>query len=91
LSLKLNQKGDLTMLAAVILILSILVLVSFLAIGIIVGYLVRQYFEENKPVYTSHPELWDKETGKLIVDSDILAIRVDSDFEFLPDEDGDDD
>lgn len=79
------------MLAAAIIIISILVLASFLMIGVIAGYLVRQYFEENKPVYTSHPELWDKETGKLIVDSDILAIRVDSDFEFSPDEDDDED
>lgn len=69
------------MLAAVI-ILSLLVLVSFVSMGVIVGYLVRQYFEENKPVYTSHPELWDKDTGKLIVDSDILAIRVDSDTDY---------
>jgi hypothetical protein len=75
------------MLVVAILTLSILVLASFLAIGIIVGYLVRQYFEENKPVYTSHPELWDKDTGKLIVDSDIFAIRVDSDFDFSPDDD----
>lgn len=66
------------MLAAVI-ILSFLVLVSFVFTGAIVGYLVRQYFEENKPIYTSHPELWDRDTGKLIVDSDILAIRVDRD------------
>lgn len=70
------------MLAAVI-ILSLLVLVSFVSLGAIVGYLVRQYFEENKPIYTSHPELWDKDTGKLIVDSDILAIRVDSDADYL--------
>jgi hypothetical protein len=77
------------MLAAAILVLSILTLVSFLSIGVIVGYLVRQYFEENKPIYTSHPELWDRETGKLIVDSDILAIRVenDADVSFLGDDD----
>jgi hypothetical protein len=67
------------MIAATILTLSVLVLVSFMSIGVIVGYLVRQYFEENKPIYTSHPELWDRETGKLIVDSDILAIRVEND------------
>lgn len=79
------------MLAAAILTLSVLVLVSFMAIGVIVGYLVRQYFEENKPVYTSHPELWDKDTGKLIVDSDILAIRVDSDVDLLAEADDDDD
>jgi hypothetical protein len=66
------------MIAATILTLSVLVLVSFMAIGVIVGYLVRQYFEENKPIYTSHPELWDPETGRLIVDSDILAIRVEN-------------
>jgi hypothetical protein len=66
---------------AAIFILSILVLVSFLAIGVIVGYLVRQYFEENKPVYTTHPELWDKDTGKLIVDSEILAIKVEGDVD----------
>lgn len=78
------------MLAAIILVLSILVLVSFLAIGTIVGYLIRQYFEENKPVYTSHPELWDKETGKLIVDSDILAIRVDSDIDLLEESEDED-
>lgn len=79
------------MLAAAILILSILVLVSFMAIGIITGYLVRQYFEENKPIYTSHPELWDRETGKLIVDSDILAIRVDNDYSTADDDDDDSD
>lgn len=78
------------MLAAAILLLSILVLVSFLAIGVITGYLVRQYFEENKPVYTSHPELWDRETGKLIVDSDILAIRVDNEYSTADDEDDSD-
>jgi hypothetical protein len=66
------------MIAATILTLSVLVLVSFMAIGVIVGYLVRQYFEENKPIYTSHPELWDPATGRLIVDSDILAIRVEN-------------
>lgn len=79
------------MLAAAILILSILVLVSFLSIGIIVGYLVRQYFEENKPIYTSHPELWDRETGKLIVDSDILAIRVDNDSDMSYEDKDDED
>lgn len=79
------------MLAATILILSILVLVSFLSIGIIVGYLVRQYFEENKPIYTSHPELWDRETGKLIVDSDILAIRVDNDSDMSYEDKDDED
>lgn len=67
------------MIAAAIIILTIFVLVAFLAIGTITGYLVRQYFEENRPIYTTHPELWDPETGKLIVDSNILAIRVDSD------------
>jgi hypothetical protein len=66
------------MIAATILTLSVLVLVSFMAIGVIVGYLVRQYFEENKPIYTSPPELWDPATGRLIVDSDILAIRVEN-------------
>jgi hypothetical protein len=66
---------------AAIFILSILVLVSFLSIGVIVGYLVRQYFEENKPVYTTHPELWDPLTGKLIVDSEILAIKVEGDVD----------
>lgn len=67
------------MIAAAIIILTVFVLVAFLAIGTITGYLVRQYFEENRPIYTTHPELWDPETGKLIVDSNILAIRVDSD------------
>jgi hypothetical protein len=77
------------MLAAAILTLSVLVLVSFMVIGIIIGYLVRQYFEENKPVYTTHPELWDKETGKLIVDSNMLAITVDPDIDLLSDLDED--
>ena len=73
---------------AAIITLSIFVLVAFLGIGVIGGYLVRQYFEENKPVYTSHPELWDSETGKLIVDSEILAIRVENEsgIEIAPDE-----
>lgn len=75
---------------AAILLLSILVLVSFMAIGVIIGYLVRQYFEENKPIYTSHPELWDRETGKLIVDSDILAIRIENESEFTPHAEEDD-
>jgi hypothetical protein len=61
---------------AAIIVLSFLVLVSFVCIGVLGGYLVRQYLEENPPVYTSHPELWDPETGKLIVDSQILAIRT---------------
>lgn len=59
-----------------IIVLSVLVLFSFVCIGILGGYLVRQYLEENPPLYTSHPELWDPETGKLIVDSEMLAIRV---------------
>ena len=63
-----------------ILTLSVLLLFSFLGLGLIVGYLVRQYFEDHRPIYTSHPELWDKETGELIVDSNILAIRVDNDY-----------
>jgi hypothetical protein len=67
------------MLAAAILVLSVLVLTAFMAIGIIVGYLVRQYFEENKPIYTSHPELWDPETGRLLDVSEMLAIRVEND------------
>lgn len=79
------------MLAATILILSFLVLVSFVSIGIIVGYLVRQYFEENKPIYKSHPELWDRETGKLIVDSDIIAIRVENESELSYEDELDDD
>jgi hypothetical protein len=76
------------MITFAIITLSILVLVAFLGIGVITGYLVRQYFEENKPVYTSHPELWDRETGKLIVDSEILAIRVENEsgIEIAPDE-----
>jgi hypothetical protein len=76
---------------AAILILSFLVLISFVSIGVIVGYLVRQYFEENKPIYTSHPELWDRDTGKLIVDSDILAIRVENDSALSYDEPDDED
>ena len=76
------------MITFAIITLSILVLVAFLGIGVITGYLVRQYFEENKPVYTSHPELWDSETGKLIVNSKILAIRVENEsgIEIAPDE-----
>jgi hypothetical protein len=76
------------MITIAIITLSILVLVAFLGIGVITGYLVRQYFEENKPVYTSHPELWDSETGKLIVNSKILAIRVENEsgIEIAPDE-----
>jgi hypothetical protein len=76
------------MITIAIITLSILVLVAFLGIGVITGYLVRQYFEENKPVYTSHPELWDSETGKLIVNSEILAIRVENEsgIEIAPDE-----
>ncbi len=70
------------MLAAAILVLSVLVLVSFMAIGIIVGYLVRQYFEENEPIYTSHPELWDPQTGKLLDVSELLAIRVENDSDY---------
>lgn len=76
---------------AAILLLSILVLVAFLAIGIIAGYLVRQYFEENKPYYSTHPELWDKDTGKLIVDADILAVRVDPYYSAYGTEEDDDD
>lgn len=67
-----------------IIVLSFLVLLSFICIGVLGGYLIRQYLEDNPPMYTSHPELWDPKTGKLIVDSDILAIRVDheaGDFE----------
>ena len=63
------------MIAAVIL-LSILVLLSFVCIGVLGGYLIRQYLEDNPPLYKTHPELWDPQTGKLIVDSEILAIRV---------------
>lgn len=77
------------MLAAAVIFLSIFVLVAFLAIGTITGYLVRQYFEENRPIYTTHPELWDPDTGKLIVDSNILALRVDHDSVSIINEDDD--
>jgi len=59
------------MLAAVIILGTLCVLLTF-AVGGILGYLFKQYVFENTPRYI-HPEMFDTE-GNLVAD-DIIAFR----------------
>ena len=65
--------------------ISVLLLISYLFIGIIVGWLVRENLYSYKG-YT-HPEIFD-ENGNLLPD-EILAVRFENDYDY-DDEEGDD-
>lgn len=65
------------MLAAVIC-LSVLCVVLTLGLGVIVGYLYRQYITDITPQY-SHPECFD-ENGNLLPD-EVIAFRFEGNMQ----------
>jgi hypothetical protein len=49
-----------------------------LTVGVIVGYILRTYIQDNnQQAYTYHPEMFD-ENGQLIPD-EIISFRLDGD------------
>ena len=49
-----------------------------LTVGVIVGYILRTYIQDNtQQAYTYHPEMFD-EDGQLIPD-EIISLRIDGD------------
>ena len=67
--------------------ISVLLLISYLFIGIIVGWLVRENLYSYKG-YT-HPEIFD-ENGNLLPD-EILAVRFENNYDDISETEEDDD
>jgi hypothetical protein len=66
------------MLAAILVLFTIVILLT-LMVGLLIGWTIKTYFEENPPsTWTPHPELFNAD-GTLIPQTEMLAIRVEGD------------
>lgn len=67
---------------AAILVLTVLVVFLTLLVGVLAGWVVKTYFEDNPPsTWTPHPEIFNAD-GTLIPQTELLAIRVDGDIDY---------
>jgi hypothetical protein len=72
---------------AVALTLGTLISIMFFFVGVLCGWMVKQYLiERNYTAYT-HPEMFD-ENGNVIPD-EILAVRFENDYDYNEDEEDD--
>jgi len=71
---------------AVTLTFSVIISVMFLLVGVVIGYLLKEYvIERNSTLVPTHPEMFD-ENGMLIPD-DVLAVRFENTLEDFESED----
>jgi hypothetical protein len=69
------------MLAAILVLTTIVVMLA-LVVGVLVGWVIKTYFEDHPPsTWTPHPELFNA-NGTLIPQTELLAIRVDGEIDY---------